>query len=151
MLNFWAVRVLWNFFIVKSGSWLYFFPIHLVWLSLPGFNLWLCSIPHIFDGRIFSKGFEPEAAPYVKQHLKLLGAFGTKWSIKNAAIAPWFCLCLPFCGPGLNPTHYIPSTLFFNLYYWNCNEKRTKINKKRPGLAHFFLKKTCPFIFFSIL
>ena len=30
---------------------------------------------------------------------------------------------------------------FFNLYYWNCNEKRTKINKKRPGLAHF-LKKT---------
>ena len=30
-----------------------------------------------------------------------------------------------------------PSTLFFNLY-WNCNEKRMKINKKRPGLAHFF-------------
>ena len=27
---------------------------------------------------------------------------------------------------------------FFNLY-WNCNEKRTKLNKKRPGFAH--LKK----------
>ena len=32
-----------------------------------------------------------------------------------------------------------PSTLFFNLY-WNCNKKKTKKNKKRPGLAH--LKKT---------
>ena len=33
----------------------------------------------------------------------------------------------------------IPS-MFFNLYYWNCNEKRTKINKKRPGLVHFLKK-----------
>ena len=33
-----------------------------------------------------------------------------------------------------------PSMLFFNLYRWNCiwNEKRTKINKKRPGLAHIW-------------
>ena len=30
-----------------------------------------------------------------------------------------------------------PSMLFFNLYYWNCIEKITKINKTRPGLAHF--------------
>ena len=41
----------------------------------------------------------------------------------------------------LRPRVRIPSTpsmLFFNLYRWNCiwNEKRTKINKKRPGLAH---------------
>ena len=42
-----------------------------------------------------------------------------------AAIAPWFRLRLPSCGPG------------FNLYYWNCNGKRTKINKERLGLAHF--------------
>ena len=28
-----------------------------------------------------------------------------------------------------------PSTHFFNLY-WNCNEKRTKINKRRLGFAH---------------
>ena len=33
----------------------------------------------------------------------------------------------------------IPS-MFFNLYYWNCNEKRTKINQKRPGLVHFLKK-----------
>ena len=33
-------------------------------------------------------------------------------------------------APGSNPNHTIYT--FFNLYYWNCNEKRTKINKKRP-------------------
>ena len=37
-------------------------------------------------------------------------------------------------APGSNPKHTIYA--FFNLY-WNCNENRTKINKKRPGLAHF--------------
>ena len=39
-----------------------------------------------------------------------------------------------------------PSTLFLYLYYWNCNEKITKINKKRPGLAHFFKKKVSMFL-----
>ena len=53
-----------------------------------------------------------------------------------ATIAPWFRLHLPSCSPGLNPKHTIYA--FFNLYYWNCIEKITKINKKRPGLAHFF-------------
>ena len=57
-----------------------------------------------------------------------------------AAIAPWFCLRLPSCGPGSNPMHTIYA--FFNLY-WNCNEKRTKINKKRPGLARFFKMPMC--------
>ena len=49
----------------------------------------------------------------------------------------------------LRPQVRIPSTpsmLFFNFYYCNCNQKRTKINqkwpflqtKKRPGLPHFF-------------
>ena len=38
---------------------------------------------------------------------------------------------------GLNPEHTI--YYFFNFYYWNCNEKRTKINKKRLEMAH--LKK----------
>ena len=36
---------------------------------------------------------------------------------------------------GSNLKHTINA--FFNLYL-NCNEKRTKINKKWPGLAHFF-------------
>ena len=31
---------------------------------------------------------------------------------------------------------------FFTLYYCNCNEKKTEINKKWPGLGHF-LKKVC--------
>ena len=51
-----------------------------------------------------------------------------------AAIAPWFRLHLPSCGPGFeSQAHHL---CFFNLY-WNC-KKRSKINKKRPGLAHFF-------------
>ena len=54
-----------------------------------------------------------------------------------AAIAPWFHQRLPSCGPWFeSQAHHI---CFFNLYYCNCNEKRIKINKKRPGLAH--LKK----------
>ena len=58
-----------------------------------------------------------------------------------AAIAPWFRLRLPSCGPGFkSQAHHLR---FFNLYYWNCIEKITKItkiNKKRPGLAHFLKK-----------
>ena len=45
----------------------------------------------------------------------------------------------------LQPRVRIPSTpsmLFFNLYYLNCIEKIMKINKKRPGLAHFKKDKT---------
>ena len=56
-----------------------------------------------------------------------------KIAIQVAAIAPWFRLRLPSCGPGFeSQAHHL---CFFN--YWNCNEKITKINKKRPGLAHF--------------
>ena len=43
----------------------------------------------------------------------------------------------------LRPQVRIPSTPsmhFFNLYR-NCNDKRTKINKKRQGLAHFLKKR----------
>ena len=59
------------------------------------------------------------------------------WSYKNlnrqgeAAIAPWFRLCLLSCGPGFDPKHIIFA--FFNLY-WNCNEKRVKINKKEARI-----------------
>ena len=44
-------------------------------------------------------------------------------------------------APGSNPKHTINA--FFNLKCWNCisvccwNKKWTKVNKKRPGLAHF--------------
>ena len=47
------------------------------------------------------------------------------------AIAPWFRL--PSCGPRFESlAHHL---CFFSLYC-DCNEKRTKINKKRPWLAH---------------
>ena len=36
-------------------------------------------------------------------------------------------------APGLIPKYSI--YVFFNLYYWNCNEKRTKINKKEAGIG----------------
>ena len=58
------------------------------------------------------------------------------WHLRAAALATWFHLHLPSsASPGSNPKHTIYA--FFNLYNWNCNEKRTKIYKKRPGMAHF--------------
>ena len=36
---------------------------------------------------------------------------------------------------GSNPKHTVYA--FFNLYYRNCNVKRTKINKKRPDWPMF--------------
>ena len=41
----------------------------------------------------------------------------------------------------------IPSTplKLFNLYYWSCNEKRTKINKKRPGWPIFNISRVNQF------
>ena len=60
----------------------------------------------------------------------------TEWTrFWAAAIALRFCQHLPSCAAVLNPKHTIYALL--NLYYWNCNKKRTKINKKRPGLDHF--------------
>ena len=57
-----------------------------------------------------------------------------------AAIAPWFRLRLPSCGPGSNPKHTIYA--FFNLYYWNCIELITKIKKTKRGRDWpLFLKK----------
>ena len=57
-----------------------------------------------------------------------------------AAIAPWYCLSLPSCSRRFeSQAHHLG---FINLYYWNCNEKRTKINKKRPGSAHFLINST---------
>ena len=38
----------------------------------------------------------------------------------------------------LNPMHI--SCTFFNLNFSNCNEKRTKINKKEAGIGPFFEK-----------
>ena len=50
-----------------------------------------------------------------------------------AAIAQWYHLRLPSCGRWFeSQEHHLR---FFNFYYWNCNEKRTKINKNRPGLG----------------
>ena len=49
----------------------------------------------------------------------------------------------------LQPWVRIPSTpsmLFFNLY-WNCNEKRTKINKQEAEIGPF-LKRLSPFKYF---
>ena len=38
----------------------------------------------------------------------------------------------------IRPQVRIPSTPpFFNLYYWNCDEKMTKINKKDAGIGRF--------------
>ena len=58
--------------------------------------------------------------------------------IGSAAIAPWFHKRLPSCGPGFeSQAHHL---CFFNLYYWNCNEKRPKMNKRGRDWP-IFLKK----------
>ena len=53
------------------------------------------------------------------------------------AIAQWIRLHLPFCGPGFDPQ--ARHLCVFNLYL-NGTEKRTKINKTRLGLDHFYKK-----------
>ena len=64
-------------------------------------------------------------------------------SILPAAIALWFHLRLPSCGRGFeSQAHHLS---FFNLYNWNCNEKRTKVNKKEA--AYDFCKKLKSFAF----
>ena len=55
--------------------------------------------------------------------------------IRGAAIAQWIRLRLPFCCPGFNSQahHQCLHQIIFELW---CVEK-TRINKKRPGLADF--------------
>ena len=70
---------------------------------------------------------------------------------------PFVCAYHP-AAPGSNPKH--TNYAFFNLYYWNCNGKRTKINKKRPEksnpfvvrhhpMHHCTLPRLCVLIYFS--
>ena len=84
-----------------------------------------------------SSGFYIESTLWKSKNLQKR----TSGSLKNfirvgaAAIAPCFSLHLQQCGPGFeSQAHHLR---FYNLYYWNCNEKRTKINKKKPELSHF--------------
>ena len=64
--------------------------------------------------------------------------FNKKCSFWAAAIALWFRLRYHPVAAGSNPKHTIYA--LFNLNYWNCDYKSTKVNKKRPGLGH--LKNT---------
>ena len=58
---------------------------------------------------------------------------------RAAAIAQWFHLCIPSCGPGFEfQAHY---RNFFNLYYRNWNEIRTKLKRKRGRDWPIFTKK----------
>ena len=71
-----------------------------------------------------------------------------KW-IKRGRVGPFFkeylfwrlplllgiiCAYHP-AAMGSNPKHTIYA--FFNWYYWNCNEKRTKIKEKEVGIGPF--------------
>ena len=60
----------------------------------------------------------------------------------GAAIAQWTHLCLTSCRPGFeSQTYNQPSFQFMLLKLYICHlnrkVKRMKINKKRPGFAHF--------------
>ena len=52
----------------------------------------------------------------------------------SAAIAQWIRPCLPSCRPGFE-------SIYAFINFKNCvMRKKTKINKKRPGLAQFKIK-----------
>ena len=61
-----------------------------------------------------------------------------KVSARGAAIAPYFQLQQPSCGPGSNPKHVI-----YDFFNFNCNcygmRKRLKTNDKEAGIGR--LKK----------
>ena len=55
----------------------------------------------------------------------------------EAAIAPWFCLRLPSCGPGFeSQAHH----LCFIQFVLKLKRKKNKNKQKEAGLAHFFKK-----------
>ena len=56
-----------------------------------------------------------------------------------AAIAQWNDLRLPFCSPGFESQAQYLHFTFINLNL-NCTMKRTKLNEKWSGLAHFLIK-----------
>ena len=67
-----------------------------------------------------------------------------------AAIAQWNCQCLPSCCSGLeSQVQHLRFFQFIHYKYYichlNCNVKRMKTNKKRPGLVHkgHFLDYVC--------
>ena len=55
---------------------------------------------------------------------------------RGAAIAQWIRLCLPSCRPRFQPQAHHQH--FYQFIFDLCHVEKTKINKKRPGLA--FLK-----------
>ena len=57
----------------------------------------------------------------------------------DAAIAQWIRLRLLFCYPGFKHTIY--ALIIYSQICATLSCERTKINKKRPGLAHLFKKK----------
>ena len=72
------------------------------------------------------------------------GCANLKWFEKQewlAAVIPlWFHLHLPSCSPRFkSQAHHLRFCQFVLVKL--CNEKRTKINKKRPGLSHLFFEK----------
>ena len=58
----------------------------------------------------------------------------------------WIHLHLPSCRPGFeSQAHY----LHFNQFIKLCNVEKMKVNKKKPGLAHFFKKRIAVPLFMS--
>ena len=55
----------------------------------------------------------------------------------DAAIAQWIRLCLPPCRPRFeSQARHLRFCHLQSILRFICHVKRTKINKKRPGLAH---------------
>ena len=65
----------------------------------------------------------------------------SKTNTRGAAIAQWIRLRLPSCRPGFeSQAHH---QCFYQYIFVLCHVEKTKVNKMRPGLAHFFKKILC--------
>ena len=87
---------------------------------------------------IYPKTKKQEDARIRQQdEMKVKENSSTKHSRRPPYLNGFVCVFHPV-AMGSNAKHTIEA--FFNLDYWNCNEKWTKMNKKRPGSANFYKK-----------
>ena len=67
------------------------------------------------------------------------GKTSLRW---GAAIAQWICLRLPSCCRGFTSQSHHQHFYQFKIEFKLWRVEKTKINKKKPGLAHLLNKKT---------
>ena len=88
-----------------------------------------------FGSRSSIEVFDGEEWRLVNQYLFLRTFHYRRYDFqKSAAIAQWIRLWLPSCCPSFkSQAHHLQ---FYQFIFELCHTEKTKIIKKRPGLAH---------------